>query len=453
MAAAAARANFGDLKVNTIVKNTFLEFSPSRSKDPFDADEPSLHAGRSRTYSDGGFEYGEYAESPKRSALNLEFGHEDSEASTWASDREPNLQRTSSEVPSTVTSDDLQAREDQGDIGWDVTQGHALKEIVGIPWFGSNSATNTGSEGEWATNAGSDEEWEAECEHAFQATPTVKESSVRKEPLSNLWFGLNPATNACHGDAPNAPSYYPVPEQDPYAQNWDIYSSMQFQAAQLSAQAREAEEVAAYLRANAAKLQRREASQAEKSKRKPSNKNQSDIPPAPRLPQQADCNGRSLIDASSSLVGPKQLTTLMLRNIPSSYTRDALLGLIQGMGFHRSCDFIYAPMDFHRDSGLGYAFVNFTTEAEADRAKQMLEGFSAWGVASHKVCEVSYSHPFQGFSEHIDQHRNSCVMHESVPDSHKPAIYEGGVRQPFPAPTRPVAQPRMKRGFTSFNGK
>ena len=33
------------------------------------------------------------------------------------------------------------------------------------------------------------------------------------------------------------------------------------------------------------------------------------------------------------------------------------------------------------------------------------------------------------------------VMHESVDDLYRPAIFARGVRQPFPAPTQPVKAP------------
>jgi len=147
----------------------------------------------------------------------------------------------------------------------------------------------------------------------------------------------------------------------------------------------------------------------------------------------------------------QSVTTLMLRNIPNSYTREALLRHLEEFGLQDCVDFIYVPMDFYRASSLGYAFVNFTTNEDAERGKQMLGGFRGWGVTSKKVCEVSFSFPLQGLNSHIEQYRNSCVMHESVPDFCKPALFEGGIRQPFPMPTKQVPLPRMKRDFKGFD--
>jgi hypothetical protein len=142
-------------------------------------------------------------------------------------------------------------------------------------------------------------------------------------------------------------------------------------------------------------------------------------------------------------------TTLMLRNIPNGYTRESLLGHFAEFGLQDCVDFIYVPMDFHRAAGLGYAFANFSSNTDAERAREMFEGFCSWGgkCKCKKVCEVSFSYPLQGLDDHLEHYRNSCVMHESVPDSFKPAVYENGTRQPFPQPTKQIPLPRMKRQF------
>jgi len=57
------------------------------------------------------------------------------------------------------------------------------------------------------------------------------------------------------------------------------------------------------------------------------------------------------------------------------------------------------------------------------------------------VCEVSWSGPHQGFKAHVERYRNSPVMHRSVPDAYKPIIFQDGVRQDFPRPTRKIKAP------------
>lgn len=113
-------------------------------------------------------------------------------------------------------------------------------------------------------------------------------------------------------------------------------------------------------------------------------------------------------------------------------------------GFFAAYDLVYLPIDFATRTGLGYAFVNFTTEANASRFIEHFHGFSAWSTPSKKSCEVSLSNELQGLEAHIERYRSSPVMHESVPDDFKPAIFTDGIRSDFPAPTRPIKQPRLR---------
>jgi hypothetical protein len=155
---------------------------------------------------------------------------------------------------------------------------------------------------------------------------------------------------------------------------------------------------------------------------------------------------------------PKQdHTTLMLRNVPNSYTRDMLLALLDEEGFKGIYDFVYVPTDFHSLAGLGYAFVNFFSNDEAEKAIKFFEGFAAWRVATQKVCHVSWSSPLQGLEAHVERFRNSPVMHEAVPECYKPVLFRDGVRQVFPGPTKRIRQPRTKRGLPgakpTFSGR
>jgi len=138
-------------------------------------------------------------------------------------------------------------------------------------------------------------------------------------------------------------------------------------------------------------------------------------------------------------------TTVMLRNCPNDLKRDLLMRLLDQGGFCRCYDFVYLPVDFQRVAGLGYAFVNFTSNDDAIRAMNYFEGFSDWPVVSPKVCAVSWGQPLQGLSHHIERYRNSPVMHEDVPDQFKPVLLKDGVRLRFPAATKKLRLPRMKR--------
>lgn len=146
-----------------------------------------------------------------------------------------------------------------------------------------------------------------------------------------------------------------------------------------------------------------------------------------------------------SSVPDEEKTTIMLRNIPNNYTRQMLLDLLDEQGFKNCYDFVYLPIDFHRTAGLGYAFVNLCTPADADRARTHFDQFSNWKLASQKVCEVSWGQPLQGISAHIERYRNSPVMHEDVPPEYKPILFQNGVQIDFPPPTKRIRPPRVKR--------
>lgn len=57
---------------------------------------------------------------------------------------------------------------------------------------------------------------------------------------------------------------------------------------------------------------------------------------------------------------PEACTTVVLKNIPTSYTPDALLAALHECGYFGAIDFIYVPIDFKlKDRGIGFAIVNF----------------------------------------------------------------------------------------------
>jgi len=138
-------------------------------------------------------------------------------------------------------------------------------------------------------------------------------------------------------------------------------------------------------------------------------------------------------------------TTVMLRNMPNNYTRDMLLELVDSMGFSNCYDFAYLPVDFKSQAGLGYAFINFISSAEAMRCFDNFEGFSGWKVPSDKVCTVTWGSPYQGLEAHIERYQNSPVMHHSIPDEWKPVLVQQGERIAFPAPTKPIKTPKVRQ--------
>jgi len=134
-------------------------------------------------------------------------------------------------------------------------------------------------------------------------------------------------------------------------------------------------------------------------------------------------------------------TTVMLKNIPNNYTRDMFLRMLDEHGFVGLYDFVYLPCDFVRDANLGYAFVNVVHHGTVTALWTTFDGFSDWELPTAKVCKVSWSGPHQGLEAHVARYRNSPVMHKSIRDEYKPMIFQQGVRQPFPPPTKRIKAP------------
>merc|ERR1711988_1322664 len=101
---------------------------------------------------------------------------------------------------------------------------------------------------------------------------------------------------------------------------------------------------------------------------------------------------------------------------------------------------------------MGYAFVNFDSEETAQRFKEHFHGFARWGAdseCSDKICDTSAAGLKRGLSTLIECYRNSRVMHKSVADEFKPAIFSNGMRVPFPEPTKKILNPRVSAEKTS----
>lgn len=146
---------------------------------------------------------------------------------------------------------------------------------------------------------------------------------------------------------------------------------------------------------------------------------------------------------SVSDVPEDQRTTLMLRNLPSDFSRDAAAEVLDREGFNARYDFVYMPTDFKNWAAFGYCFVNLVTPADALEAKEHFQGLS-WPGESGKVCDVLWCGAQQGLEALIERFRSSPVMHSSVPDAVRPAVYKDGVRSNFPAPTKAIKMPRMR---------
>lgn len=147
---------------------------------------------------------------------------------------------------------------------------------------------------------------------------------------------------------------------------------------------------------------------------------------------------------AAAMVPDGERTTVMMCNLPSSFTSDKLVVLLDLHGYSEQFDLVYVPINFKRMSCVGYGFVNLTTHEQASRFMEAFDGFVDWGSPSKSQCTVSWSN-VQGLSRNILYYQNSPVMCESVPDLCKPILLKDGARIAFPKPTKKLRAVKCRR--------
>lgn len=83
------------------------------------------------------------------------------------------------------------------------------------------------------------------------------------------------------------------------------------------------------------------------------------------------------------------VTTLMLRGIPCSFSPDHLMKIIDACGLKGMYDFFYLPRAGNNGSNLGYAFVNFLDAQSAQLCVNTFNGLPLDPVRSVKICTIS----------------------------------------------------------------
>lgn len=158
----------------------------------------------------------------------------------------------------------------------------------------------------------------------------------------------------------------------------------------------------------------------------------------PRSPQAVSESLDTQFPDASQLQGaePLAITTVMLRNLPRGYTRTDLVKTLNKHGYVGLYNFVYMPFDFKIKQCMGYAFVNMTSGEQAQHLIEKFDNQRLWPrSASLKLCNAGLSHT-QGLEANVQRFRNSPVMGDDVPESFKPALFDGDKQVPFPRPTR-----------------
>lgn len=137
-------------------------------------------------------------------------------------------------------------------------------------------------------------------------------------------------------------------------------------------------------------------------------------------------------------------TTIIFRNLPSDCSRDDLIRTLESQGFSGLFDFVHVPVNFQAMVGNGYGLVNMVSNAAAERALLYFQGWSQWQTEASPACDLGWSNALQGLTAHVDRYRDSPVMHESIGEQFKPALFSAGSRIAFPEPTKQLRAPRVR---------
>lgn len=104
------------------------------------------------------------------------------------------------------------------------------------------------------------------------------------------------------------------------------------------------------------------------------------------------------------------ITTMMLRNIPNRYTQVDLIEEVDHLGFSGSYDFFYLPIDKATGHNVGYAFLNFANERDADRFSSVLHDYRFMRHQQRpcRVAAVSVAH-IQGLENNLRHYARTAV--------------------------------------------
>jgi hypothetical protein len=134
-------------------------------------------------------------------------------------------------------------------------------------------------------------------------------------------------------------------------------------------------------------------------------------------------------------------SSLILRNLPTTLSRDDLLAVLAEHGYLAAARFLYLPIDAASGSSLGYAFLSFESAAAAEAFCISMHGEKLW---ADRALQVSRNATCGTVDEQVRRFRDSALMHGSVSDELRPILLQDGVRVEFPAPTKKLRAPRQR---------
>jgi len=128
-----------------------------------------------------------------------------------------------------------------------------------------------------------------------------------------------------------------------------------------------------------------------------------------------------------------QRTSVTLRNIPTAFTRAALVQVLDKHGLKGEYSMVYLPMDRFRKKAKGFGFVNFEKPEGARRCMSIFEGFQNWGTLSKKVCTVEWGERQGDLQSQVLAYGDGVILRADVPEEFKPALFRSGIQVSYSA--------------------
>mmetsp|Transcript_52538 Transcript_52538/g.97271 ORF Transcript_52538/g.97271 Transcript_52538/m.97271 type:complete len:509 (-) Transcript_52538:268-1794(-) len=150
----------------------------------------------------------------------------------------------------------------------------------------------------------------------------------------------------------------------------------------------------------------------------------------------------------------KDVTTVMMRNLPNKYTQQMLLEELQEAGFtlQQDLDFFYLPMDHHNAANLGYCFINFVEPYLANLFSAAFEGKKMKRFNSSKTVVVMPA-SIQGYDKNYQYYSSTRVVQAEDPQYRPLFLRQPGSGQASSSGGKRGKGAKEKGGSTKGAGK
>lgn len=126
----------------------------------------------------------------------------------------------------------------------------------------------------------------------------------------------------------------------------------------------------------------------------------------------------------------KDVTTLVLCNLPSYYTKDALIAELEVLCLQDSWDFLSLPVDAATQWSVGCAYINCRTPAHANIARAVLMGHSWFQGDGHATAEVTDA-VLQGYDVNVRHSRLTQMPRTDMYPGTRPVVVDYGTTHPL----------------------